>query len=694
MTTNFVEKCLICFDISDIKLCSSLKNKICYQCSICRANLNTDHNLIEHCQGRMHRRIMKQLYPNQECDSNSNETMSVLDRFNELSIIDKKSKTSNTIDIDSVTLKAVHTEITKYIQLSPFLFNTTVMHRSNEKTLTQHLNKMYCKTYLELEEEMYTLTEKRVDSIRYSLKFLTPMKENFFYCLGCEKDVPKELHLLYEHVCSRPHRDHQIKKLSKEYVRVISKASVFCHPCKKLLQNDCQMIDNHIKKKTHKMNYKMSCTAMNDSFDSILKELNDLYYSIQRFSCILCQKNFKYKIQFIEHIIIKHSIKMEYYMFDFCIPCATLWLDNKDSYTSHCKDVIHKYLQKSKDFMIEALPECITKLLTQVDEVVNILFEQTQVLMNDNIQEEVRQSLENGIKVFFPNAKAFLFGSRTTGLGFANSDIDVYIDCGNSYYQSLNEKVGGNNLLRIESVLHTLKKEWEIKELLKDSRTPIIKLVYKRTGLDCDVSVTNGLSVENSKLIRSFNDAYLPCRKLILFVKKWFSLFNLPISHNLSNYAICWLIIFYLQTKSCLPSVAELIKEKNSSQLICGWETGFAQPKCKDICVQSVPVLLHGFFEFYAKFDYQHYIVCPLIGSLVAKKAFTELDELPKDMKPYLVHLVVSEKPEYFRIDSPLCVQDPLDLSHNLTKAVKSITVKYFKQYCQASASLLRPTLD
>lgn len=79
------------------------------------------------------------------------------------------------------------------------------------------------------------------------------------------------------------------------------------------------------------------------------------------------------------------------------------------------------------------------------------------------------------------------------------------------------------------------------------------------------------------------------------------------------------------------------------------------------------------------------------MGYLLAKKVFVKLDTLPKEMELYITQLY--HKPEYFRIDSPLCVQDPFDLSHNITKAVNSITLKCFKQYCQDSASVLSSTL-
>lgn len=96
-----------------------------------------------------------------------------------------------------------------------------------------------------------------------------------------------------------------------------------------------------------------------------------------------------------------------------------------------------------------------------------------------------------------------------------------------------------------------------------------------------------------------------------------------------------------------------------------------------------------GFFQFYTNFDYQHYIICPLMGQPIAKRAFVETNVLPKEMKHYTKHLRTSKNPEYFRIDSPLCVQDPFELSYNLTKAVTNITLRYFKQYCQESLCIL-----
>lgn len=41
---------------------------------------------------------------------------------------------------------------------------------------------------------------------------------------------------------------------------------------------------------------------------------------------------------------------------------------------------------------------------------------------------------------------------------------------------------------------------------------------------------------------------------------------------------------------------------------------------------------------------------------------------------------------ETFRIDSPMCIQDPVNLSQNITKAVKKLQLRRFIKCCAESA--------
>ncbi|CAH1994297.1 unnamed protein product [Acanthoscelides obtectus] len=81
-------------------------------------------------------------------------------------------------------------------------------------------------------------------------------------------------------------------------------------------------------------------------------------------------------------------------------------------------------------------------------------------------------------------------------------------------------------------------------------------------------------------------------------------------------------------------------------------------------------------------------VVCPLLGHTVRKTVFENTSCLPPEMKSY-VNKLQSGDPELFRYTSSFCVQDPFDLSHNLSKAWTSATVNKFKALCNLSVQHL-----
>ncbi|XP_017791040.1 PREDICTED: uncharacterized protein LOC108573160 [Habropoda laboriosa] len=599
-----------------------------FSCTSCKRDIISLHDILTHIKGKSHKNMLK----------NHSEKLCISDSTN----INQKY---------SLDTKTCTTENNKIV------------------------DEIFCSTALNADHNLIYHCQARM--FLWKIKELLGLTE-----MQNEQSSTNNIAIITEHISKVSINDKRINISNKPDNDFIITSDIDAEiknclnisPLKSKAKNN---INAHINNSIHKERKKMYDEFKDSYFNCIVENLNTLWYSIQRYSCVLCKINFKYKMEFIEHIMAKHNELLRDHVFDFCIPCTTLWLDTKDSYTDHCNDLLHKYLIKSEDFMIENLPGCMHKILTQVDEISDILFKESQFLLNDSMQQEVEQLLENSFKSHFPSVKAYSFGSRVTGLAFRDSDIDIYLDCDAACYQDESEHLENNYITIITQVLQQHTKEWDVRKIIKNARIPVIKLIYKRKNIYCDISITNSLSVENSKLIRSYNDAYLPCRKLILFIKKW--------------YALTWFVIFYLQFESHLESVAALIKKQNKSKVIWGWETGVAQPERnnKSVQQQSISTLLIGFFKFYATFDYQHYIICPLMGQPVARRAFAKLHMLPEEMMPYIKHVAISKNPEYFRIDSPLCVQDPFDLSHNLTKAVSSITLKCFKQYCQDSTSIL-----
>lgn len=99
----------------------------------------------------------------------------------------------------------------------------------------------------------------------------------------------------------------------------------------------------------------------------------------------------------------------------------------------------------------------------------------------------------------------------------------------------------------------------------------------------------------------------------------------------------------------------------------------------------SVTEILVKFFEFYETFDFETQVICPLLGRVIQKSDFNIRSiQLPEEMSTYVKKLSQPD-PELFKNRTAMCLQDPFDLSHNLTKACTETFAKMFKRYCALS---------
>lgn len=82
--------------------------------------------------------------------------------------------------------------------------------------------------------------------------------------------------------------------------------------------------------------------------------------------------------------------------------------------------------------------------------------------------------------------------------------------------------------------------------------------------------------------------------------------------------------------------------------------------------------------------------MCPLLGETIKKTEFLEKEDgscLPDAMISYIQKLNCDEDPELFRANAEMCIQDPFDLSHNLTKACQLNFVTEFKTMCNLTVN-------
>jgi hypothetical protein len=92
---------------------------------------------------------------------------------------------------------------------------------------------------------------------------------------------------------------------------------------------------------------------------------------------------------------------------------------------------------------------------------------------------------------------------------------------------------------------------------------------------------------------------------------------------------------------------------------------------------------------YYHNFDFSKNVVCPLIGLPVHKNFFSyKPKDLPHAMDSYVCRVMRNKHAERFRTKCCMCVQDPFDLSHNLTKGTPPAILQKFKILCRLSADL------
>ena len=101
----------------------------------------------------------------------------------------------------------------------------------------------------------------------------------------------------------------------------------------------------------------------------------------------------------------------------------------------------------------------------------------------------------------------------------------------------------------------------------------------------------------------------------------------------INNYAICLLVIFYLQFENILPSVKKLQQNMDASEIVSikikgkkvayGFPDDLSKWRCKEVDLsensKSLTELLYGFFDFYANFDYLNSIISPNTGLIIPR---------------------------------------------------------------------------
>lgn len=127
---------------------------------------------------------------------------------------------------------------------------------------------------------------------------------------------------------------------------------------------------------------------------------------------------------------------------------------------------------------------------------------------------------------------------------------------------------------------------------------------------------------------------------------------------------------------------------------VAGWDCTFRKWGDSIEHTHSRLGLLLGFFQFYdKKKQFEENVLCILTGKLMDKKTFftnfkklTEISEIQRTKFITFESKIVSSFEKY----SGLALQDPFELSFNITKKINRDNLTTFCKLCSQSAKLLR----
>lgn len=296
--------------------------------------------------------------------------------------------------------------------------------------------------------------------------------------------------------------------------------------------------------------------------------------------------------------------------------------------------------------------------------------------------------LENALKKEFKMCYVHAFGSTITGLCFKDSDVDVFVQLPAEMIRNYES----DELLRMaRKALFRSSKTFNNIVCIFRAKTPIIKCCHIPTGIRCDFNFRSMLGVCNSRLISYYLSLDDKITQAMIILKFWAKIHEVNGSQKFTNYALTMMLIFYLQQPPLnLPSVKSL--QTTFIFMQEGWNAGFLPLQnfySDSLRNSSVLELLKGFFNFYSTFDFGLYVISPYVGEKIPKINFFDTDNLSDDFIRYKEYLRTTPNSLPLCLESAVCIQDPFELSRNLSGVVHVRVLDWFVKCCKLSCNEL-----
>ena len=236
--------------------------------------------------------------------------------------------------------------------------------------------------------------------------------------------------------------------------------------------------------------------------------------------------------------------------------------------------------------MFHSSRELLDQILraNDIEDQMKVLFD--RLLLKDSDLEKrnkFKDYLEEVLNLNGFECRLHFFGSTVDGLGFRDSDMDIFIETLDGKQQK-----SWDDIIDSHSKIHTILKERQklFRPILFPSfRRPYLKLVLNEMlfenhtdikVLGCELSLNNPLSQRNSCLIRHLCRLEPRFQQLSILLHFWAKINGfvgirkqrIPATRRLSPYAITQLVLFFCQSEGLLPTVDRLRQLSDVKPLI------------------------------------------------------------------------------------------------------------------------------
>ncbi|XP_012215601.1 speckle targeted PIP5K1A-regulated poly(A) polymerase-like [Linepithema humile] len=297
----------------------------------------------------------------------------------------------------------------------------------------------------------------------------------------------------------------------------------------------------------------------------------------------------------------------------------------------------------------------------------------------------------------FPECRTYRFGSTVAGLGFKESDLDIYMYVGrDGLSPALHRPDIPPHILtlsifkKVKRVMYSMKSVFANIVSIPKAKTPIIKFRYAPTNVSCDISFKNSLGIYKSDFLKYCATCDPRIRPLMLLIKYWARHFGISGIGRISSYGLVCLIIFYLQQDfvGLLPPLLAL-QRTCAPRIINGWQVNFNENTVLPATTNNdnIAMLLHKFFSFYATFHFNSCVICLLDGKTYSAADFAQLDKLPDYMDRYKC-CIMENGAKKLDIQKPMCLQDPIELNQNTAAVTSDRASIAFQRCCAFGAEL------